>query len=107
MSEHSPDFEAGRLVEHAEFLRRLARRLVRDEDRANELVQDTFVAALESGAVRQGSLRGWLTGVARNLARMNARTDIRRLGSGRSGVKKYGDVDRPRGDCQPIDRQNT
>lgn len=58
------------LFAHAGFLTRLARGLVGDEARAEDIVQDAFVAALERPP--RGSLRGWLTVVVANLAR-NAR----------------------------------
>jgi RNA polymerase sigma factor (sigma-70 family) len=57
---------------HASFLRALARRLVVDEHRAEDLVQDTWVAALEHPPRNSGSLAAWLARVARNLA-ANAR----------------------------------
>lgn len=60
------------------FLRKLARRLVADENRADDLVQDTCVVALRSGAARRGRLSSWLAGIMRNVARMSARTDARR-----------------------------
>ena len=72
----SPD--AGELAAHANFLRRLARNLVRDESLADDLVQDTLVAAMEKPGRNRGPLRGWLTGVLKNLARMSHRERERR-----------------------------
>jgi len=52
MSDRTPDSEA--LVRHAEFLRAVARRLLRREDGVDDLVQETYVAALTSGAAASG-----------------------------------------------------
>lgn len=66
------------LEENLEWIRDLARSLVRDPDRAEDLAQDTVVAALEiaPGAVRLP--RPWLATVARNLWRHRGRTEERR-----------------------------
>ncbi|MEM1450110.1 MAG: RNA polymerase sigma factor [Planctomycetota bacterium] len=79
-------FDAGldpnRLAAHTEWLRGLARRLIRDADAAEDIVQDTLVAALErppQGAGTDGGLRAWLGAVAQNLARMRRRSDGRRF----------------------------
>jgi RNA polymerase sigma-70 factor (ECF subfamily) len=71
----SPSRES--LEAHARFLSGLARALLRNRDDAEELVQDTFRAALEDDR-RRGDLRGWLVGTARNLARLRARSRARR-----------------------------
>jgi len=71
--------QAEELLAEAGFLGRLARELVRGAERAEDLVQDTFVAALERPPRGRGALRGWLAIVARNLAR-NARRGERRRG---------------------------
>ena len=73
-SEITPQYE-----EHAGFVRRLARSLVRDESRADDVVQETWLAALEEPPRSTGDgLRGWLATVARNLARKAGRGDSRR-----------------------------
>jgi len=61
------DIDDRRLLEHVDFLRRLARRLVAREDQADDLVQDTFAAALASPR-RPRRLRAWLGRIARNRA---------------------------------------
>jgi RNA polymerase sigma factor (sigma-70 family) len=66
------------LLAHAGFLRALARGLCTDDARADDLVQDTFVAALERPPVERGALRGWLATVARHLAANRARAEARR-----------------------------
>jgi RNA polymerase sigma factor (sigma-70 family) len=65
------------LLAHTEWLTRLARALVGDAA-ANDVVQDTYEAALAKPANRRGALRPWLGGVARNIARMSARGRARR-----------------------------
>lgn len=56
---------ASQLAEHLDYLRRFARSRVRDEHLAEEAVQETLLAALESGAPFAGRarLRTWLTGI--------------------------------------------
>ena len=69
---------AERLLAQTDWLRGLARRLVRDENLAEDVVQDTLVAAwrnpprLEDEAAG-GGLRSWLSTVARNAARKRRR----------------------------------
>jgi RNA polymerase sigma factor (sigma-70 family) len=76
MSGQSPTLSAEDLLTHAAWLRRLAARLV-ESSTADDLVQDTFVAALKSRPDTSRPLRPWLAEVLRNLVRNHAR------GSGR------------------------
>jgi RNA polymerase sigma-70 factor (ECF subfamily) len=68
----------GDILQHAAWVRRLALALVRDPDDADELAQETWKAALSRPPREAGPLRPWLGGVARNLARMRARSSGRR-----------------------------
>ncbi|MFQ5843868.1 MAG: sigma-70 family RNA polymerase sigma factor [Planctomycetota bacterium] len=66
------------LLEHATFLRALARSLVLDPARADDVVQQTLLTALERPPRHGGNLRSWLGKVARNLAFKTRRTEQRR-----------------------------
>ena len=65
------------LLAHTEWLTRLARALV-GEAAAGDVVQETYEVALAKPPKREGPLRPWLGGVARNVARMAARGRMRR-----------------------------
>ena len=67
------------ILQHAEWVRRLALALVRNADDANDLAQETWEAALTRPPREAGPLRPWLVGVARNLSRMRARSSGRRV----------------------------
>ncbi len=67
------------LLEHAVWLRRLARELVRDPGAADDLVQDTWLAALRARPDLGRPLRPWLARVMRNGA-----TQRQRAAAGRS-----------------------
>jgi RNA polymerase sigma-70 factor (ECF subfamily) len=66
------------LLSHAEWLRGLARHLVRDGDEVSDVVQQTWVAALRSPPDGARPARPWLAQVLRNLVRKSARTDRNR-----------------------------
>ena len=65
------------LLEHAGWIRALAGRLVGEDD-ADDLVQETWAAALGHGPRRAGPTGPWLSGVLRNLARMRGRSEANR-----------------------------
>ncbi|MEE8142320.1 MAG: sigma-70 family RNA polymerase sigma factor [Planctomycetota bacterium] len=67
------------LLAHVGWLRSLARSLVRDPHLAEDLSQETCVAALENPPPESRSLRSWLKVVLRNFAYQGARRDLRRL----------------------------
>lgn len=68
---------AALLMEHQAFLKRLARSLVFDDQRADDVVQDSFVVALERPMPAPARLRGWLAGIVRNKARRSHRSERR------------------------------
>ena len=72
-----PDVEA--LLAQAGWIRSLARSLVADASRADDLVQRTFVAALEHPPGPSTPLRRWLGAVTRNFARQDRRAEARRV----------------------------
>ncbi|MHC4894408.1 MAG: RNA polymerase sigma factor, partial [Planctomycetota bacterium] len=75
-SPRHPDLDA--LLVHASWARDLARGLVADTTAADDLVQEAWVAALESPPRHAENLRGWLGTVIRNLARSRGRSHGRR-----------------------------
>ena len=82
------------LLAHESFVRAVARSLLADESRAEDVVQDTWLAALRSppdggrGASDAGRLRSWLARVARNFARQERRGSIRRGRRERATAKR-------------------
>lgn len=81
-AEPQPDLELGRLFDvYAQPLHRyLARRV--GQDVANDLVSETFLVALkqrDSYDPGRGAVRSWLYGIATNLLRRYARTEVRAL----------------------------
>jgi len=70
--ERTPAFDD--LLEHADFVRAVARRVLGDEHRAEDVAQATLLAGLERPP-RVRSLRAWLGAVARNLAVSRRRAD--------------------------------
>src|SRR5262245_17970290 len=71
---HAPE---ALLADHG-WARRLARRLVQDPALAEDLIQDTWVQALEQPPRASWPRRSWLAGVLRNLAREGRRERARR-----------------------------
>jgi len=78
MSTPFDDLGATRLLQHASWLRSLARTLVLDPSRAEDLVQETWLAALRRRPAGDRSLRPWLATVLRNFARKAARDESSR-----------------------------
>ena len=68
------------LLAQADWLRRLARSMVPDPAQADDLVQDTLLAALQNPPGREGSLRAWLVAVVRNFVRQGRRSEDHRRG---------------------------
>src|SRR5262245_10646657 len=66
------------LLAHADFVRVLARSFVRDAARADDLVQETWRAAIEHPPRTEERPRSWLSAVLRNFARRFARSERRR-----------------------------
>ncbi len=66
------------LLAHADWLRRLAARLVHDPDRAQDVAQETWARALETPPRRRDNLRGWLATAARRVAQQTGRSETAR-----------------------------
>ncbi len=73
-----PSESAERLLEHASWLRALARHLVDDAAAADDLVQETWLAAVRRPPVATRPLQPWLAAVARKLAAFTRRGEERR-----------------------------
>ncbi len=69
------DFDA--LLDHAGWIQQVAQRLVRDHAAADDLVQDTWTAALRTK--QRGETRSWLGTVLRNVWRERHRSDRARV----------------------------
>jgi RNA polymerase sigma-70 factor (ECF subfamily) len=87
MSSPPPTFGIDELLAHADWLRRLALHVVRGPD-GEDVLQETWVAALRSPPRRDRAAEPWLAEVLRNFARRALRTDTRarRRESGRDAV---------------------
>src|SRR6185503_4315001 len=72
----SPSVEV--LLEHAGWIKKLAERLVRDPQAADDIAQDALMAAAGRGPRQPGALRAWLAAIVANAARARARADVRR-----------------------------
>lgn len=68
---------ADELLAHTDWLLGLARALVGDAN-AEDVVQETFAVAVKQPPAKDGALRPWLGGVARNIAKMTTRSRVRR-----------------------------
>jgi RNA polymerase sigma factor (sigma-70 family) len=74
----SADSTLTALLAQMSWARALARDLVRDRDRADELVQEVWVKALENPPRHADSLKGWISRVMRNRIHEERRNDARR-----------------------------
>lgn len=81
------------LLRHAQWIRGLARALVKDEATAEDVVQETWVAALRH-APAESKLRPWLRSVVRNFARQHHRSSGRRSDH-EAGAKEPGELPGP------------
>jgi len=66
------------LLAHREWVRAVAVAVVRDPNAADDVEQETWLAALRTPPRDERSLRGWFGAVARSRARRIGRTDARR-----------------------------
>ena len=75
------------ILSHADWLRRLVHDLVRDPGRADDVLQETWLRAVERPPARGGSLRGWLARVARNASIDAFRQDRQRTARERRRIR--------------------
>src|SRR5688572_799011 len=66
------------LLLHASWARALARRLVADEQRADDVVQQAWLAAVEKPPAPGPGLRAWFSRLIRNVAHNQRRSERRR-----------------------------
>jgi RNA polymerase sigma-70 factor (ECF subfamily) len=78
MSAPTSHADVSELLQHSAWIRHLARVLVRDEALADDLVQETWLAALRSPPRAGEPARPWLAEVLRNALRMRLRGEGRR-----------------------------
>ncbi len=80
--------DAELLLAHSQWARRLARSLCSDAHNAEDLVQRTWVAALERPPGEHVPLRAWFAGVLRNLALQDRRAADRRVAREHAAARK-------------------
>src|ERR1700754_2868848 len=61
-------FQIEELLTHSDWLRRLAGELVRSSDSPDDVLQDTWLAALRSPPLRDRAAEPWLVEVVKNFA---------------------------------------
>lgn len=76
--EHLTPLNAEALLAHRDWIRSLARTLVSDASRADDIAQETWIVAQAKAPREAKNLRAWLTEVVRNIARSSARAESRR-----------------------------
>jgi RNA polymerase sigma-70 factor (ECF subfamily) len=92
------------LLAHAAWVRRLARALVGDVHAADDVVQDTWLAALRNPPAADRPVRPWLARVVANVAR-NRRRGERRRADHESAPRPGTDVPSPREIAAEIEMQ--
>ncbi|MEM7308995.1 MAG: sigma-70 family RNA polymerase sigma factor [Planctomycetota bacterium] len=80
------------LLSHAAWVRALARSLVRDPSVADDVVQETWLAALTSPPKTRDNVRGWLATVVRNTVRQRGRGGARRAAREERVAAERGDA---------------
>lgn len=67
------------LLTHGDFVRSLARSLIHDPNRADDVEQETWLAAVRHPPSPEKPPRAWLGAVVKNFARLSRRSESRRL----------------------------
>jgi len=87
MPPHAARIDERSLLEQRDFLRALAQSLVFDRQRAEDVVQQAWLTALERPPGRAGSLRAWLAGVVRNVAARTVQREAERPARERAAAR--------------------
>lgn len=87
MESDSPRVTLEMLLEHREWLRRLALSVARDPSVADDLEQDAWIAAMHKPPREPRAIRGWFRQVVKNAFRERLRRDERRGRRERHGVR--------------------
>ncbi len=77
MTPNEPDLDA--LLSHVDGSRRLAEKLVRDPQGADDVTQDALLTGMQRPPPDSRGWRGWLAGIVRNKARESKRAAVRRV----------------------------
>lgn len=75
------------LLQHVEWAKSLARRLVRDESTADDVAQEALSVALEKPPGADRPIRPWIARVMQNVARQRSRSEGRRAHRERSAAR--------------------
>jgi RNA polymerase sigma factor (sigma-70 family) len=86
----NPPPDVADLLRHQQFVRAIARQLLRDENRVDDVEQETWIAALERPPGLGARLPAWLAAVARNFALRRLRDDTRRLRREKAAARPEG-----------------
>lgn len=84
----SPAHDPELLLEHSDWVRALARTLVRDSSTAEDVAQETWLAALQHPPGGDRPARAWLAAVVKNAARQLGRSEERRIRRERGGARR-------------------
>lgn len=91
----TPEIDPSLLLRHRDWLRRLARRLITDASAADDLVQETWMAAIVRPRPREAPTRAWLAGVLRNKALSRLRAEGRRAQRERAAAGALARIEEP------------
>lgn len=78
MTDTAEPVSIAEMLEHADWVRGLAQRLVHDASRVDDVVQQTWIAALRKPPRDRDRVRGWFRTVVSNFARETHRQERRR-----------------------------
>ena len=78
MTDPAFEFDLQHLLAEETYVRRLARGLLFDEHKVDDVVQQTWIAALRHPPRGEPGLRAWIAGVVRRVAANEVRSEVRR-----------------------------